>query len=306
MSLTTVQTTVSQLTRRVTAGVANGTLNAAEAQQFEKQLADIQGWINADAFDGNGFTWESWHTTNLSALSTQLTAKLRDPNQNFLKRIEVTERRVDGAVTNGSLTPVEGQALKRELAVDRRLVAGASLGGLSSEEKIALDRRLDSIDTRISAKANDSIFFVAKRLEVFGKQIDSGVATGTLTGQEAQQLRNEVAAMRQIVSGAQLDGRLDGKERQALDVRMDQLGARIAAQRTDADFNVAVRRNVLTAQIDRQAAAGKLTWGEAQGFKHELNDLMRQQAWLWQPELKQALGARMAAIEARVAAEVAF
>lgn len=306
MSLSSVQTTVSQLTRRITAGVTNGTLSAAEAQQFEKQLSNIQGWINYDAFDGNGFSWEGWHTANLQSLSQQLTDKLRDPNQNFIKRIEVTERRVDGAMANGTLTPAEGQAMKRELMTDRRLVAGASLGGLTAQEKAALDRRLDSIDTRISKLANDSLFNVAKRLEVFGKQVDAGLTNGTLTAKEAQQLRAEIGALRHVVAGAQLDGKLDPRERAALDVRMDKLGANITAQRTDADFDVGVRRNVLTTQIDRQAAAGKLTWGEAQGFKQELNELMRQQAWLWQPDLKQALGARMAAIEARVAAEVAF
>lgn len=304
MSFATVQTTLSQLTRRVAAGVTSGKLSVLEAKQLEGQLGVIQARMNQDAFDGNGFTWEAWHTGSLQQVAAQLNAKLNDANANSMTRIEQLEKRVDAAVANGSLSPVEGQAMKRELAVDRRVVAGAALGGLSPQEKLALDRRLDGLEARFSKQANDSLFNVAKRLDLFGKQVDAGLANGTLTAQEAQQLRGQLAFERQIVAGARLDGRLDPKERQALDARLDKLGQRIAAQRNDADFNPQVRFGSITANIDRQLAAGKLTWGEASGFKYELQSLMQQQAWLWQPELKAALGARMGAIEARVAAEV--
>jgi ABC-type microcin C transport system permease subunit YejB len=66
------------------------------------------------------------------------------------------------------------------------------------------------------------------------QRIDQGVRSGSLTRQEAQRLRGELASLDRLETRYRRSGGLDPRERADLDRRFDQLSAQVRFQKHDA------------------------------------------------------------------------
>jgi hypothetical protein len=111
-------------------------------------------------------------------------------------------------------------------------------GGLSSRERLDLDRRYALIDDQLrigAAVAPDAgwVSMSERKLDL-DNRIDRGVRSGQLTSAEADRLRDDFAEILRVEANYRVDG-LSPAERQDLNERFDQLSAEIRVARTDDD-----------------------------------------------------------------------
>ncbi|MBL8548910.1 MAG: hypothetical protein JNJ73_02915 [Hyphomonadaceae bacterium] len=117
-------------------------------------------------------------------------------------------------------------------------------------------------------------------------RIDAGVRNGSLTRNEAYQLRTEYGQIAALERRYRANG-LNEWERRDLDRRFDGLSQRIAYQRHDAQerrggpsawTNINARQRELDRRIDVGVRNGDLTRPEAVSLRREFNDIARQEA----------------------------
>ncbi len=85
-----------------------------------------------------------------------------------------------------------------------------------------------------SPQGSASMPRVEKRQERQQQRIDQGVASGSLTGKEAQRLQSQQTRIEAAENRAQADGKVTRKERAAMEARQDKASRRIAKQKHDA------------------------------------------------------------------------
>lgn len=193
------------------------------------------------------------------------------------------ERRISA----GRLSDSERRSLTTEF---RRLVdleRDNNRGGLSQSERVDLDRRFDQLAARIRIERRDDDGWgggdwrsISDRRTDFERTLEQGVRASRLTRNEADWLRRDFDALVRREAEASRDG-LDRYERQSLDSGFADLILRTGA---DADGGVggwtpiSSRSAELERAIEEGRRSGRFSRYEADRFRTEMTELLRQEA----------------------------
>jgi hypothetical protein len=155
------------------------------------------------------------------------------------------ERIADG-IKSGELTPAEAArieareaALRKQIAEDR----AANGGKLTPDQRKQVQQELDEISVKIARHKHDAQAMKGKGKSKIGKRerqqqdrIGEGVASGQLTPAEAARLEAREAALRKQIAEdrAANGGKLTPEQRKEVQAELDELSARIARQKRDA------------------------------------------------------------------------
>lgn len=202
----------------------------------------------------------------------------------IIDRSDWFERRIDTGRRQGRLTDREVESLRTEF---RRLVdleRDYGRGGLSTSERIDLDRRFDQLAARIRIERRDDDGWgggdwrsISERRQDFERALDIGIRAGRLTRNEANWLRGDFEALIRQETEYRRDG-LDRYERQSLDSRYDDLLLRTGSDAgTGGWIPISSRAGELERAIDEGRRNGRLSRNQAERLRTELNDLLRQE-----------------------------
>lgn len=159
----------------------------------------------------------------------------RDQWVSISRRGEWLERRIVQGDRNGTLTRNQATTLRRDLTSLISLERRYNYGGLSNNERADLDRRFDLLSARIRDDRRDddgSWTSINQRQTSLDARMDAGVRDGSLSRNEADQLRADFQVLARMEADYRRDG-LTAAERDDLDRRFDMLSQRIRAQRRD-------------------------------------------------------------------------
>lgn len=156
----------------------------------------------------------------------------------IIERQAMMNDRIDAALSTGEITASQASLMRADLAALVSLEGRYRYGGLSSREKLDLDRQYAVIDDqiRLAVREGADLGYTAledRKLELDAR-IDAGVRSGQLTDAEAQALREDFDALASIEANYRVDG-FSPSERADLDRRLDDLSDRIQLSRTDSD-----------------------------------------------------------------------
>ena len=156
----------------------------------------------------------------------------------MIERQGVLEDRIEAARATGELTAEQARVLRIDMAALVGLEGRYRYGGLSSREKLDLDRRFAMLDDQVRLAArpvdNDRWTSIEDRKLALDARIDAGVRSGQLTPAEAASLRDDFDDIAAVEASYRVDG-LSPSERADLARRFDDLSARIRVARTDSD-----------------------------------------------------------------------
>jgi hypothetical protein len=124
------------------------------------------------------------------------------------------------------------------------------------------------------------------------QRIDAGIRNGSLTRNEAVQLRAEFRQIAQLETRYRRDG-LSQAERRDLDRRFDALSSRIRVERHDNNGaggwqNINQRQAMLDARIDQGVRSGRLNAYEARALRSEFRQIANLEASYRRNGLNQA------------------
>jgi hypothetical protein len=159
------------------------------------------------------------------------------------------DARIDAGVRNGDLNRTEAQRLRTEFNAIANLESRYRVNGLSSGERVDLDRRFDALSARIRFERTDNQsgwyggrgwtnnrgqwVAIDQRQAQLDRRIDQGLRSGQLTRSEASRLRGEFNTIARIEARYRMSNGMSTWERADLDRRFDQLAAQIRFERTD-------------------------------------------------------------------------
>lgn len=155
----------------------------------------------------------------------------------IIERQAVMNDRIDAGLASGEITLVQASAMRTDLAELVALEARYRYGGLSSREKLDLDRQYAAIHdgVRIARTEGAEVAWIGINRKVeLDARIDAGVRSGQLTSDEADALREDFAAIVNAEANFRVDG-LSPSERADLSRRYADLSDRIQLARTDGD-----------------------------------------------------------------------
>ena len=156
------------------------------------------------------------------------------------------DARIDAGVRSGELTRTEAANLRADYRAVADLEMRYRANGLSQWERQDLDRRFDSISTRIRYDRNDrddrwndrwndrGWTDINQRQAQLDRRIDQGLRSGQLTRTEAYRLRGEFQTIARLETRYRTGG-LSQWERADLDRRFDVLANKIHWERRDND-----------------------------------------------------------------------
>jgi hypothetical protein len=156
----------------------------------------------------------------------------------IIERQAMMNDRIDAALSVGEITASQAALMRADLAALVSLEGRYRYGGLSSREKLDLDRRYAAIDdgVRFAAREGAEVAWVdlEDRKADLDARIDAGVRSGQLTSAEADALRDDFSALVSAETNYRVDG-LSPSERADLNRRFADLSTRIHLSRTDSD-----------------------------------------------------------------------
>lgn len=202
----------------------------------------------------------------------------------IIDRSDWFEQRIEAGRRQGRLSEREITSLRTEL---RRLVdleRDYARGGLSTSERVDLDRRFDDLAARIRIERRDDGGWtqgwrpVVERRVEFEAALEAGVRAGRLTRNETSWLRGDFDALvRQEVEYGR-DG-LDRYEQQSLDSRYQDLLLRTGADAgVDAWLPISSRAPEIERAIEEGRRNGRYDRYQADRFRSELSALLRLEA----------------------------
>jgi hypothetical protein len=157
----------------------------------------------------------------------------------MIERQALLNDRIDAGLASGEITSAEASMMRADMGALVSLEASYRYGGLSSREKIDLDRRYALIDDQLrlavrTGGAGDSYVAMEDRKLDLDARIDQGLRSGQLTAAEADALRDQFDDIARVEASYRVDG-LSPEERADLNRRFDELSTSIRIARSDAD-----------------------------------------------------------------------
>ena len=276
----------SNLEARINAGVRDRSLTQAEANRLR---ADFQTLVRLEAtYRRNGLT--AAERNDLDRRFDLLSARIRDERADgdgswtsINQRQANLDARIDAGVRDGSLSRNEASQLRADFQMLARMEADYRRNGLTSAERADLDRRFDALSDRIRderADGDGSWTSIDQRQSDLDARIDAGVRDGSLSRNEASQLRAEFQALARMEADYRRNG-LTAAERADLDRRFDMLSERIRDDRQDSDgrwTSIDQRQANLDARIDAGVRDRSLSQAEAASLRSDFQMLVRMEA----------------------------
>ncbi|WP_405041462.1 hypothetical protein [Phenylobacterium sp.] len=171
---TSINERQANLDARIDAGVRSGDLTRDEARELRGAFGEVAQLESRYRVDG----LSAWERTDLERRFDALSARIRydrndsqdrgdrgdrwdnwnAPNGGWMsinQRQERLDRRIDQGVRSGKLTRREAMRLRTDFQVIARLENRYRANGLSAWERSDLDRRFDTLSTRIRWERND-------------------------------------------------------------------------------------------------------------------------------------------------------
>jgi hypothetical protein len=157
----------------------------------------------------------------------------------MIERQALLNDRIDAGLASGEITSAEASMMRADMGALVSLEANYRYGGLSSREKIDLDRRYALIDDQLRLAVRtgggaDSYVAMEDRKLDLDARIDQGLRSGQLTAAEADALRDQFDDIARVEASYRVDG-LSPEERADLNRRFDELSTSIRIARSDAD-----------------------------------------------------------------------
>jgi hypothetical protein len=157
----------------------------------------------------------------------------------IIERQAVLNDRIDAGLATGEITGAEAAMLRADMRSLVALEGSYRYGGLSSRERMDLDRRFALIDDQMrlavrTSGAGDSYVAMEDRKLDLDARIEQGLRSGQITRAEADALRDDFNEIARVEANYRVDG-LSGEERADLNRRFDELSTSIRIARTDAD-----------------------------------------------------------------------
>ncbi|MFT3711291.1 MAG: hypothetical protein QM817_26975 [Archangium sp.] len=181
-----LETRVARQESRLAQGLRAGTLSQDEAQKLKSRLDGVQSKLQSDGFDAGSQGREVGK--ELRGIGKEMKGLKKDDQVDPAKRMDNIDRRIAKGLENGSLTPDEAEALKQK-ATDLRAKLDAAK---TPEEKAALGKELQALSKEVHKEKHDGELDFEKRKTSFENRIAAGVSDGSLTEQEASQLREKL------------------------------------------------------------------------------------------------------------------
>lgn len=156
----------------------------------------------------------------------------------IIERQALLNDRIDAGLANGELTASEARMMRDDMAALVSLEGSYRYGGLSSRERLDLDRQYALIDDHMRLALRDGaeerwVAMEDRKLELDAR-IERGLRNGDLTSAEAEVLREDFDAIASVEADYRVDG-LSPSERADLNRRFASLSERISMARTDDD-----------------------------------------------------------------------
>ncbi|HEX7944867.1 MAG TPA: hypothetical protein VF495_09390 [Phenylobacterium sp.] len=174
-------------------------------------------------------------TTALSLGAGAASAQVWMP---MIERQGVLDDRIEAARDAGEINSAQARMMRADMSALVALEASYRYGGLSSREKLDLDRRFALLDdqVRLAVRPVDSERWtsIEERKLALDARIDAGLRSGELTAGEAANLRDDFDDIARVEASYRIDG-LSPSERADLNRRFDELSARIRVARADDD-----------------------------------------------------------------------
>jgi len=175
-----------------------------------------------------------------AALTLGASAASAAPWLPIIERQAMMNDRIDAGLARGEITPSQASLMRADMASLVSLEGRYRYGGLSSREKLDLDRRYAAIDDQVSLAMADGAVAPTplaaledRKLEIESR-LEAGIRSGQLTPAEAQVLRDDFDAIASVEADYRVGG-ISPSERSDLMARLDDLSARIHVSRTDDD-----------------------------------------------------------------------
>lgn len=303
-TITSLQTRLTTAQQQILGALRQGKLDRVEADALTAQVTQLQKSLDVDSFDGNGLTHGQVFSWAMEFVNQTLQAKIGDTNQNFAKRLQLVDGRIDSAVRAGSLTVGEAQQLKGQVAQARRVLATVRPGGLTPEEQAQLASTCDALDARLAREVTDDAFDFPKRLQSMRAQIAAGLKAGTLTDAEGRQMTARVNQFEKLVDAAKRDGRIDPLERERLSDEVANITKAMNDRKLNTLLDPRDRAAALNDLITDNLRKGNLPHGKAAELRRELQTINATFGAGLVPDAAAAYGSRLQAFEAKVRGEL--
>jgi hypothetical protein len=193
------------------------------------------------------------------------------------------QQRILNGERRGAITSAERSSLERDLYNLERLEVRYGRNGLSTQERIDLDRRFDMLAVSVirEVRGDDTLWTsIDQRQANLDARIDASVRDRSLTNRAAASLRSDFNELSRLEADYRRGG-LTMAERADLDHRFDLLSARIRSNRNDDETgwtSIDQRQANLDARIDAGVRDRSLTTREAASLRSDFDELTRLEA----------------------------
>ncbi|MBX9668222.1 MAG: hypothetical protein K2X93_11410 [Candidatus Obscuribacterales bacterium] len=255
-----VVTRQAELNSRIDAGLRSGKLTSAEGTRLKASAATIANLESRLRGGGLSPSERSSLNDELNRLSREIERQINDfetaqnlrnrwtpPVFNYdfgsVDRMQADqERRITEGLRSGKLSPREAERLRQKLAEVAQLESRLRRSGLAWNEARVLTDRLELIGDQIDSELNDGKF--SGFFQLFsGAKIDSqqayidfrineGLRNGSLTNQEATQLRSDYNRINTLEARLRAGG-LSNFERDDISYELNKLSNQVYRQMHD-------------------------------------------------------------------------
>ncbi|MBL9038291.1 MAG: hypothetical protein JNG84_07255 [Archangium sp.] len=202
-------------------------------------------------------------------------------------RIDTEEKRISAGVNNGSITRLEANVLRAEVAKAKaQLTAALKDGFISNGENKELNAQLAALSTKVTEMSNDgekkvTTFTPELKLAAMSQRIEAGVKSGALTKAEAKALKTELAGVRSQLQSARKNGELTSSELDAVTKRLGELGAQVTknvknAEKVVKTIGPEIRLTVAAGRLGAAVATGRISEADAKKLQARFEGVLAQ------------------------------
>lgn len=240
---------LSAVQRRLASGVKAGTITSAEAAPLQARL-DALSRRTRDGFDRQP---GQRRERDVRLLGARVDAAARNAEVDVAVMAKGVEQRITAGLDEGTLTPAEGEGLRRKLEALRARAQVAA----TPEEKAAVGRAFLQLGREVRSERGDSDFDMTNRKAALLAKIGAGTSDGSLTADESARLR----------------ARLDTLSATSSTDAWDAVDRTITTECADAQVNVRLMTESLSRTIGELEASGLLPRTQADAARAALAEL---------------------------------